>query len=186
MRADDPRARRSRERLLAALREVARDGEVTIPGVSRAAGVTRATFYNHFASLEEAAWVAMLESMERLIEQDVAARHDGSVPDLVGVDSLTQVVGLLRADGELVRFADSHRTDSALPGLAGIVLGTIHRFRSEFGAPADGADAEDVYVAAGLYAVLLTGARGEQDAAGVAATAYALLPEWMRRPRPTV
>ena len=38
--------------MLAALRQVAREGDVTIPAVSAAAGVTRATFYNHFESLE--------------------------------------------------------------------------------------------------------------------------------------
>ncbi len=170
--------------MMAALRHVAHENDLTISAVSSAAGITRATFYNHFVSLEEAAWHAILDSFEHLMTQDTAARRDGLTPDVVGVDSLRKIVELLRANGELVRLADSYQTHSVLPGLADIVLAQIHRYRAEFGAPATvNSAAEDIYISAGLYAVLLTGARGEQDAADVASVAYSLLPEWMRRPR---
>ena len=166
------------------MRQVAREGDLTIPAVSSTAGVTRATFYNHFVSLEEAAWCAMLESFNELLAQDSTARRDGSVPSAVGVASLRKVVELLRTDSELVRLADSYRTEFVLPGLVNIVLETVAHFRAEFGSP-NQADfsAEDTYTAAGLYALLLTGARGKQDANDVATVAYSLLPEWMRQPQ---
>jgi len=183
---DDPRFRRSRDRLLAALREVARGGDLTIPAVSAAAGVTRATFYNHFGSLEEAAWHAMRDSFDELLSQDASARRAGAHPAAVGVQSLRKIVELLRADGVLARLADSHPSDTVLPGLADVVLAQVRWFRGEFGAPTTSDPAaEEVYVAAGLYALLATGARGDGDPAEIASVAYSLLPEWMTRPRGT-
>lgn len=183
--AGDPRFLRSRAKMLSALRHVARDGDLTIPAVSAAAGVTRATFYNHFASLEEAAWVAMCESWDELLVRDSAARRDGADSETVGLESLRLIVEMLRVDRELARLADNHRSDSVLPGLANIVLEQVRSFRTEFGRPTATADpgAEEVYVAAGLYALLSTGAKGGQDPADVATIAYSLLPEWMRQPR---
>ena len=180
---DDPRTRRSRDRLLGGLRAVARDGDVSISAVSAASGVTRATFYNHFESLEHAAWLAVVDSFEELMTRDGTARRDGSEPGVVGVETLRRIVDLLRVDAELVRLADSYRGASVVPGLVVIVVDLTHRFRAEFGASSTPASAtEDVYVAAGLYAVLLTGAAGDRSAADVASEAYALLPTWMRRP----
>jgi AcrR family transcriptional regulator len=169
--------------MLTALRQVAREGDLTIAAACAAAGVTRATFYNHFESLEEAAWVAMLDSFDELLSQDAAARRGGADPDAVGMDSLRKVVELLRVDGALARLADNHPSDSVLPGLADVVLAQVRWFRTEFGAPttADPA-AEEIYIAAGLYALLAKGARGDQDPAAVASVAYSLLPEWMRQP----
>ncbi|OPX09489.1 TetR/AcrR family transcriptional regulator [Mycobacterium sp. AT1] len=180
---DDPRFRRSRDRLLAALRQVAREGDLTIPAVSVAAGVTRATFYNHFTSLDEAAWYAMLDSFDELLSEDAAARRAGADPAAVGLQSLRKIVELLRVDGALARLADSYPSGTVLPGLADVVLAQVRWFRTEFGAPTtlDPA-AEEVYVAAGLYALLATGARGDGDPVDVALVAYSLLPEWMRHP----
>ena len=175
--------RRSRDRLMTALREAGRRGELTIAGVSSAAGVTRATFYNHFVSLEEAAWFAMSDSWEQLLAEDAAARREGADPGEVGRESLRRIVELLRADGGLARLADNYPEYEVLPGLADIVASQVSRFRAEFGAPsAVDPAAEDIFIAAGLYAVLATGARGEQPASTVASVAYALLPEWMRHP----
>ncbi len=181
----DPRFRRSRESIIVALRDTARSGRpVTVSSVSSAAGVTRATFYNHFQTLEEAAWLALLDSFGQLLAVDIDKRRRGAAAELVGVQSLRKLVELLRVDAELARLAEAHRERSVLPGLAGIVLEQVHRFRAEFSAPADAdADAEDVYVAAGLYALIATGARGDREAADVASTAYSMLPEWMRRPQ---
>ncbi|TQR83478.1 TetR/AcrR family transcriptional regulator [Mycobacterium hodleri] len=178
---DDPRFRRSRDRLLAALRQVAREGDLTIPAVSVAAGVTRATFYNHFTSLDEAAWYAMLDSFDELLSEDAAARRAGADPAAVGLQSLRKIVELLRVDGALARLADSYPSDTVLPGLADVVLAQVRWFRTEFGTPTtlDPA-AEEIYVAAGLYALLATGARGDDDPVDVALVAYSLLPEWMR------
>jgi len=67
--SDDPRSLRSREQILAALHETARAGTLTsISALSTAAGVTRATFYNHFDTIEQAAWTAISESFDELLE----------------------------------------------------------------------------------------------------------------------
>lgn len=180
--AGDPRFLRSRNRMLAALRQVARKGDPTIPAVSASAGVTRATFYNHFSSLEEAAWIAMCETWGELLVRDSAARREGEDPETVGLESLRLIVEMLRLDRELARLADNHRSDSVLPGLANIVLEQVRSFRAEFDRAPTAADprAEEVYIAAGLYALLSTGAKGDQDPGDVASVAYSLLPGWMR------
>lgn len=169
--------------MLTALRQVARDGDLTIPAVCAAAGVTRGTFYNHFQSLEEAAWFAMLDSFDELLSQDAAARREGADPAVVGRDSLRKIVELLRVDGALARLSDTYPSDSVLPGLADVILTQIRWFRTEFSSPtaADSA-AEEIYIAAGLYALLMAGARSDQEAADVASVAQSLLPDWMRHP----
>ena len=186
----DTRALRSREQIFAALHEAGREGNLsTLSALSAAAGVTRATIYNHFETLEEAAWFAVRRSLERLVDADAAQRHHGLPPDVVGVDSLRKVIEFLREEESLVRVADTYRSDAALPGLAGILLGTVERFRADF-PPATTTEpdtsteaaAQDSYVAGGLYAVMSTGAWGQRDPAEIAAVAYSLLPEWMRRP----
>ncbi|MFZ5783760.1 MAG: TetR/AcrR family transcriptional regulator [Pseudomonadota bacterium] len=62
-RADDPRSRRSLEALLGAVTALV-DGEpihqISITGVVQAAGVTRPTFYQHFADVPAAAQQAAL------------------------------------------------------------------------------------------------------------------------------
>lgn len=173
--------------MMTALRQVAREGNLTIAAVSSAAGITRATFYNHFESLEQAAWFAVSERFVENMAQDTAARKKGDDPDDVGIESLRRNVELLRVDHELVRLADNYQAYSVLPGLADIILSLITEFRTEFGSPAAAnSAAEDIYIAAGLYAVMATGARGEQDPRDVASVAYSLLPAWMRNPRQTI
>lgn len=180
----DPRSRRSRDQILDALHRSARSNELTtMSALSAAAGVTRATIYNHFDTLEEAAWFAMLDSFEHLLESDVADRRQGAVPELVGVESLRKIVELLRAERPLVRLADTYRSDSVLPGLAGIVLETTRTFRANSSAPPTAnSEAQDVFVSAGLYALIAAGAEGQRDPAEIAQEAYALLPDWMQQP----
>lgn len=182
--AGDPRAVRSRERILSALHRAGIEGGLTnITALSVAAGITRATIYNHFGSLEEAAWFAVLDGFELLLDDDAAHRRQGVAPDLVGADSLRRVIEMLRAEESLVRLADTYRSNALLPGVAGIVLRTVQTFRGEFSPPTGReSEAEDIYVAAGLYAVLSTGAWSKRDPGEVAGVAYALLPNWMRRP----
>ena len=180
----DPRALRSREQILSALHRVAREGTLTnLSALSAAAGVTRATIYNHFETLEEAAWFAISASFEQLMERDSSERHRGIAPELVGVTSLRSVIEMLRDEEPLARIADTYRSSSVLPGLAGILLGTVESFRGEFSTAASAeSQAQDIYVAGGLYAVMSTGAWGQRDAGEVARVAYSLLPNWMRHP----
>ena len=182
--SDDPRSLRSREQILAALHETARAGTLTsISALSTAAGVTRATFYNHFDTIEEAAWTAISESFDELLEQDLSDRRQGTDPATVGIRSLTRIIEVLRAEPQLVRFAEAFSDESDLPGLAGIILALTHGFRANSDEPStEISAAQDVYVSAGLYALLAEAARGDSDPAAAAAVAYSLLPEWMQRP----
>ena len=182
--SDDPRSLRSREQILAALHDTARAGTLTsISALSTAAGVTRATFYNHFDTIEQAAWTAISESFDELLEQDVNDRRQGIDPATVGITSLTRIIEVLRAEQQLVRLAEGYGDESDLPGLAGIILALTHGFRANSNEPTtDISAAQDVYVSAGLYALLSSAARGHDDAASAAAVAYSFLPEWMQRP----
>lgn len=182
--SSDPRSLRSREQILSALHTAGREGSVTtLSALSAAAGVTRATIYNHFETLEEAAWFAVRDSLEQLLDRDAAERNRGLPPAQVGVESLRRVIVLLRDEEQLARIADTFRSTAELPGLAGILLGTVQRFRADFPPPPNtGALDQDVFVAGGLYAVMSTGAWGTRDPAEVAVAAYGLLPEWMRNP----
>jgi len=53
---------------------------------------------------------------------------------------------------------------------------------TDSGKKSDNAEVEITFAAAGLYAVLFIGARGEGGPADIARVAHALLPDWMRRP----
>jgi AcrR family transcriptional regulator len=71
----DPRARRSRDRLFAAVLELAASGrvdDVSVSEVARTAGVTRDTFYRHSGSVSELLTMALAE---RLL--DYLAGHVG-------------------------------------------------------------------------------------------------------------
>lgn len=93
----DPRARRSRDRLFAAVLELAAAGridDVSVSEVARAAGVTRDTFYRHASSVSELLTMALAE---RLVEFVAASVGDG-LPDrseLVGILASAEI-GLVR------------------------------------------------------------------------------------------
>jgi AcrR family transcriptional regulator len=181
----DPRALRSRHRIIEALREELRAGRApTISALAERADVTRATFYRNFDTIEGAAWSALLGDFEALLARDADERHHGVSPDFVGTESLRAMIDLLRLDGELSRLANAYRDDSGLPGLAVVILTQVRRFRAEFGDPDDAhAATEDVYVATGLYGVLSGAIESDAPAGSIAVAAYAMLPEWMRHPR---
>jgi AcrR family transcriptional regulator len=184
--SNDPRALRSREAIVAALREGALSGRpVSISSVTEAAGVSRATFYNNFNSLEEAAWFAISADVKALLEQDIQARKLGTPPAEVGILSLQRNIDMLRNNHELTRLANAYRAESGLPGIAAVLHTTVREFRALLGDPtAPKADAEDIYVAAGLHGVFQVAVENGEDSASIARTAYALLPDWMRNPAP--
>jgi len=52
----DPRVSRTRAAILAAVRSIAAtDGEISVSAIARAAGISRASFYSHYASLDDLA-----------------------------------------------------------------------------------------------------------------------------------
>jgi len=178
----DPRSRRSREQILEALHRLAREGELgSIAALSAAAGVTRATFYNHFDTLEEAAWFAMLDSFDRILALGQEEEEHGVTAEASGLHSLRLIVEILRSEPQLVRLADAHNDGSNLPGLAEIFRVQTRIVWRESGRESPTAEVEVTYAAAGLYAVLAIGARGQDDPAEIARVAYSLLPDWMRQ-----
>jgi AcrR family transcriptional regulator len=181
--SSDPRAQRSRQRILDALRRQARAGELTsISSLSTAAGVTRATFYNHFDTIEEAAWYAILEGFDHILERALEKRRQGISFDAAGIESLRLIVEVFRSELQLVRLADAYDNGSELPGIVAIFRAQTGIIWAESGNESATADVEVTYAAAGLYAVLSIGARGEGDPEEIARVAHSLLPEWMREP----
>ena len=181
--SSDPRAQRSRQRILDALHRQARAGELTsISSLSMAAGVTRATFYNHFDTIEEGAWYAILEAFDHILESALEKRRQGISFDVAGIESLCMIVELFRAELPLVRLADAYDNGSELPGVVAIFRAQNDIVWAESGNESATADVEITYAAAGLYAVLSIGACGEDDPEQVARVAHSLLPAWMREP----
>lgn len=79
----DPRARRTRRRLIEAYRSLVADGHATSVSVlelTRRAGVNRTSFYAHFASTEELAAEALTEVFSLVAAIDSAERRSGSQP----------------------------------------------------------------------------------------------------------
>jgi len=180
--SSDPRSQRSRQQILDAVHRQARRGEFTsISSLSEAAGVTRATFYNHFDAIEVAAWFAILDSFDDILERALDERRRGISFDIAGIESLRLIVEMLRSEPQLVRFADAYDNGSDLPGIVDIFRVQTGVIWADGGNESAGAEVEITYAAAGLYAVLSIGARGEEDPGVVARVAHSQLPAWMRQ-----
>lgn len=180
--SSDPRSQRSREQILDALHRQAREQDLTsIASLSAAAGVTRATFYNHFDTIEEAAWFAILDSFDQLLARAFAEREAGIAFSAAAIKNLREIVELLRAEQQLVHLADAYDNGSNLRGLAEVFRVQNRLVWADSGAESATAEVEVTYAAAGLYAVLATGARGDGDPDEIARVAHSLLPVWMRQ-----
>jgi len=78
----DARAVRTRQKLVAAFHEVVRDvdpSEISVSALTRAAGVNRTSFYEHFASPEDLAIHALSDLFEVVSSADVVMRRDNTV-----------------------------------------------------------------------------------------------------------
>ena len=79
----DPRAVRTREKLVGAFHEAIRDRDpaaMSVAGLARAAGVNRTSFYAHFASPEDLAVHALGELFDVLRDADMVMRSRHTVP----------------------------------------------------------------------------------------------------------
>ncbi|WP_157109221.1 TetR/AcrR family transcriptional regulator [Cryobacterium arcticum] len=180
--SSDPRSQRSRQQIFAAMHSQARAGELTsISSLSESAGITRATFYNHFDTFEEAAWFAILDSFDHLIAQAFERRDEGIELAVAAIENLRTIVELLRAEPQLFHLADSYDNGSDLRGIAEIIRVQNRIVWVDSGDDSATAEVEITYAAAGLYAVLSMGARSEDDAGEIARVAHSLLPDWMRQ-----
>lgn len=78
----DPRAVRTREKLLAAFHEAVRTQDparMTVAALARTAGVNRTSFYTHFASPEDLAVHALSELFDLVGNADIVLRARGSL-----------------------------------------------------------------------------------------------------------
>ena len=78
----DPRAIRTREKLVGAFQDAIAESEpreMTVSALTRAAGVNRTSFYKHFASPEDLAIHALSELLDVVSNADIALRAGHSV-----------------------------------------------------------------------------------------------------------
>jgi AcrR family transcriptional regulator len=78
----DPRALRTREKLVGAFHQAIRESdprEMSVSALARAAGVNRTSFYQHFASPEDLAIHALSELFDVVSNADIALRSARSV-----------------------------------------------------------------------------------------------------------
>jgi AcrR family transcriptional regulator len=79
----DPRAVRTRQKLVAAFHEAVRErepGAMSVAALARAAGVNRTSFYEHFASPEDLAIHALGELFDVVRNADIVMRSQHTVP----------------------------------------------------------------------------------------------------------
>ena len=78
----DPRAIRTREKLVGAFHQAIRDADprhMSVSALARAAGVNRTSFYEHFASPEDLAIHALSELLDVVSNADIAMRAQHAV-----------------------------------------------------------------------------------------------------------
>jgi len=188
---DDPRWVRTRQALLGTLLELG-DEEVqkaSVGSLSRAAGVHRTSFYNHFTSLPEAGAAALAIGMREIMRDDEEARRAGAPPDQVAYTTIDRTLDYLREHRGLYLVASDWRSPTGLRGVADVVSQQLQDYRAHFGAdqvdrPREVIAAEDFYVASaieGFYAAVLHGGL-DVDRSTAARILYDLLPAWMRSP----
>jgi AcrR family transcriptional regulator len=80
---DDPRAVRTRQKLIAAFHAAVAESDpaaMSVAALARTAGVNRTSFYSHFASPEDLAIHALSELFDVVGEADILMRAEHSVP----------------------------------------------------------------------------------------------------------
>src|SRR5690349_12462466 len=80
---DDPRAVRTRQKLIAAFHAAVAESDpaaMSVAALARAAGINRTSFYSHFASPEDLAIDALSELFDVVGEADILMRAEHSVP----------------------------------------------------------------------------------------------------------
>jgi AcrR family transcriptional regulator len=185
---------RTRQALLGALLEMG-DEEVTsasVGSLTRAAGVHRTSFYNHFTSLPEAASAALGIGMREIMEQDEAARQAGGPPEQAALTTIDRTLDYLLEHRGLYLLASDWRSPTGLRGIADVILQQLRDYRAHYGAdqadrPREVTAVEDFYVASateGFYAAVLHGGL-DVDRSTAARALYDLLPAWMRAPTRT-
>jgi AcrR family transcriptional regulator len=95
----DPRALRTREKLVTAFHEAIRDSDpraMSVSALTRAAGVNRTSFYGHFASPEDLAIHALSELFDMVGNTDIVIRSRHSMSGAeASRQALREVVGFV-------------------------------------------------------------------------------------------
>lgn len=81
--SSDPRALRTRQKLVDAFHTAVADGDpaaMSVASLTRAAGVNRTSFYSHFASPEDLAIHALSDLFDVVGDADILLRAEHSVP----------------------------------------------------------------------------------------------------------
>ncbi|MGI5134242.1 MULTISPECIES: hypothetical protein [unclassified Streptomyces] len=160
----------------------------TISAITEEAQVHRATFYNHFNSVEEAAAYAISIGFEEFQLFDYGDRHLGADPTSVALRTLRAILGYLATHRELYRLASSWRSPTGYMGITDLLVEQVHNFREQFGderaASGEAAALEDLYVGAGMSGVLSAAVEGVLglEHPRVAEILLSMLPDWMRYP----
>ncbi|MFJ9034546.1 TetR/AcrR family transcriptional regulator [Streptomyces sp. NPDC102274] len=187
----DPRFTRSRQAIANALAEHMQRTR-TCPSVSalaEAAGIHRATFYNHFDSVEEAAVYVIAGDFRALHDLNISDRHKGADPAAVAVATLNAMLDSLRQRRSLFLLASTWRSSSGLMGIGDLLLDQLYALRRDLGVDeresGPNNSVEDVYTASGVHGVFSAAVGGNTDCDPdeISVRLYALLPEWIRRPR---
>ncbi|MFS8201539.1 TetR/AcrR family transcriptional regulator [Streptomyces sp. CWNU-52B] len=186
----DPRFVRSRRAIADTLADLMQRTQ-TAPSVSalaEAAGVHRATFYNHFDSVEEAAVYVIADDFRTLHDLNISDRQLGADPAAVAVATLNAMLDTLRRRRSLFLLASTWRSSSGLMGIGDLLLEQLRLLRRDLGVDEGeepGANSvEDVYTASGVHGVFSAAVGGNTDCAPeeIAVRLYALLPGWIRQP----
>jgi AcrR family transcriptional regulator len=188
---EDPRFTRSRQAIADTLADLMQRTD-TCPSVStlaEAAGIHRATFYNHFDSVEHAAVHVITSDFRALRALDFGDRQLGADPASVALSTLNTMLETLRRRRSLFLLASTWQSPSGLMGIGDLLVDQIRNFRHEFGGDEQQSDAdsavEDIYTACGMNGVLSAalgdGLDGEPEE--IARRLYAALPDWMQHPR---
>ncbi|MFC4630741.1 hypothetical protein ACFO6V_21015 [Promicromonospora alba] len=188
---EDPRFTRSRQAIADTLADLMQRTD-TCPSVStlaEAAGIHRATFYNHFDSVEHAAVHVITSDFRALRALDFGDRQLGADPASVALATLNTMLETLRRRRSLFLLASIWQSPSGLMGIGDLLVDQIRNFRHEFGGEDQQSDAdsavEDIYTACGMNGVLSAalGDSLDDEPEEIARRLYAALPDWMQHPR---
>ncbi|MFF2189396.1 TetR/AcrR family transcriptional regulator [Streptomyces sp. NPDC058155] len=186
----DPRFTRSRRAIADALADVMQRTQScpSVSALAEAAGIHRATFYNHFDSVEEAAVYVIAEDFRALHDLNISERQSGGDTAEVAVATLNAMLDSLRQRRSLFLLASTWRSSSGLMGIGDLLLEQLYALRRDLGVDERESgphnSVEDVYTASGVHGVFSAAVGGNTDCdpEEIAGRLYALLPAWIRQP----
>lgn len=181
----DPRSKRTRQQLLAAYERQLENGETTptVSSLAQEAGVSRSSFYKHFAGTEDMGVAALRSILDELgpsgnIEPYAAASREVSA---VSFEELFEHLGRHRLLCSAVLFADAQ-----MPALAELHVTLVTHLTVAISAAhtkPDDVDASQAatFLVGGILSLLVEWFQSSapQSAADLAEIVKRMLPEWL-------